>query len=74
MTTPSQGRTPAEAAREAMGELADAAGAAGIRFPSLRLDPKPVGEDGVLAHLIDLGRINLSTAKKLTKILEAARK
>ncbi len=57
-----------------MGELADAAIAAGVRFPSLRLDPKPVGEYGVLAHLIDLGRINLATSKRLTEVLEAARR
>ncbi|MGD3111316.1 hypothetical protein [Streptomyces sp. YGL11-2] len=66
-------RTPAEAAREAISDLRKAAREAGVPFPSLRLDPKLLGEDGALTHLIDTGRINIGTARKLTKILRAAR-
>ncbi|WP_411139940.1 hypothetical protein [Streptomyces sp. x-80] len=66
-------RTPTEAAQEAVSDLRKAAREAGVPFPSLRLDPKPLGEDGALTHLIDTGRINIGTARKLTKILRAAR-
>ncbi|MEU5304905.1 hypothetical protein ACH4YO_26690 [Streptomyces noursei] len=66
-------RSPAEAVQEAVAELRKAAKEAGVPFPSLRLDPKPLGEDGALAPLIDTGRINIGTARKLTKIHRAAR-
>lgn len=66
-------RIPAEAAQEAVTELRKAAKEAGVPFPCLRLDPTPLGEDGALANLIDTGRINIGTARKLTKTLRAAR-
>ncbi|GAA2668046.1 hypothetical protein [Streptomyces lunalinharesii] len=69
----SENRTPTQAAQEAVADLRTAAKAAGVPFPSLRLDPKPLGEDGALTHLIDTGRINIGTARKLTRILRAAR-
>ncbi|AIA07003.1 hypothetical protein [Streptomyces noursei] len=69
----SETRTPVEAAQEAVTDLREAAKAAGVTFPSLWLDPKPLGEDGALTHLIDTDRINIGTARKLTKILRAAR-
>ncbi|MGA4948644.1 hypothetical protein [Streptomyces lydicamycinicus] len=61
-----------EKAHEVKRELAASAQAAGVTFPSLGVDPGLSG--GVTAPLIDTGRINLPTARKLIQIFNQATK
>ncbi|WP_415949729.1 hypothetical protein [Streptomyces sp. KLOTTS4A1] len=66
------GPDPTRAAEEAVRELAAQLRAAGVTLPSLRLDgpslaavyPRP---------LIDLGRCDVDTARRLTAVLKGAR-
>ncbi|OKI08270.1 hypothetical protein A6A06_33945 [Streptomyces sp. CB02923] len=73
MTTRFENLSPAETAREIMCDLGEAARAVGVQFPSLRLDPHPVAGLGAPAHLIETGRINLTTAMQMTEVFRAAR-
>ncbi|MEW2350365.1 hypothetical protein AB0904_22155 [Streptomyces sp. NPDC006684] len=62
--------TPLAEAQNVCAELAEAMGAVGLTLPSLRVDlPSAVGEYGAL---LDLGRVNLSTASELVLILRRA--
>ncbi|WEH29073.1 hypothetical protein [Streptomyces sp. AM 3-1-1] len=61
---------PLQSAQKHCGELREALGMVGLVFPSLRVDlPSAAGEHGAL---LDLGRVNLSTASELVRILRRA--
>ncbi|MGY4990891.1 hypothetical protein [Streptomyces nigrescens] len=65
-------RKDLEEANQVKRDLVASARAAGIIFPSLFVDPGPIGDRGATAHLIDTGRINLPTARKLARIFDHA--
>ncbi|EDY43611.1 hypothetical protein [Streptomyces sp. SPB074] len=62
--------TPLAEAQIVCAELAEAIRAVNLTLPSLRVDlPSAVAEYGAL---LDLGRVNLSTAGELVRILRRA--
>lgn len=67
---------PVQEAYQALTELRDALGAHGIVLPSLDLDPATLAGGGSLLSgrhpLIELGRVNLATARRLARVLGQA--
>ncbi|MFD0021021.1 hypothetical protein [Streptomyces sp. NPDC058382] len=75
MTTTERRRAAAGRVREAeevVTRLREGFAGVGIVLPSLRIDPVSFARDEPAA-LVDLGRCNLDTALRLTRVLEGER-
>ncbi|MET7644720.1 hypothetical protein ABZS83_13930 [Streptomyces sp. NPDC005426] len=74
MTTTERRRAAAGRVREAeelVARLREGFAGVGVTLPSLRVDPVSCAGDEP-AGLVDLGRCNLDTALRLSKVLEGA--
>lgn len=61
------------AAEEAVERLRSGLAAAGITLPSLRIDPVSCSGDEPANPLVELGRCNLATARRMADVLEGVR-
>lgn len=61
------------AAEEAVEQLRIGLAAVGITLPSLRIDPVSCAGDEPANPLVELGRCNLATARRMVAVLEEVR-
>lgn len=61
------------AAEEAVEQLRTGLAAVGITLPSLRIDPVSCSGDEPANPLVELGRCNLATARRMVAVLEEVR-
>ncbi|MFD3486381.1 hypothetical protein [Streptomyces sp. NPDC058665] len=59
-----------KAAEEAVAQLKSGLAAAGIKLPSLRVDPVSCAGNEPANPLVELGRCNLATARQMAAALE----